>query len=313
MTWSRSQLGPAGQRLARFGGGAISTGARHLRRRSSLKARPKPWESSILDDLADKRPWNLLLKATRLCALFRLRSDERGAVTVLIVNWETAAETATTLAAVRRFSPPGTRMLVLDNASSDGSAERFRQLDPGLRVHRLPVNVGHPIAMDLGTHLARTELVVTLDSDAFPLGEGWLSPVVAPFDDPSVVLAGTTSKRGFVHPMYSCVRRSAFVRRRLSWQLWSVRDHDLDSLVFGEERFDAGELMTPRLAPHEVVFLERTPNRVDGLPGMTVADCVYHHGGVTRAKQAQGTKSSSWDQAVAVLLPPDVAQTRRRG
>lgn len=284
----------------------MAAGARRLRHRSSDAPRPKPWESTVLDDLADNRPWNLLLKATRRWALYRLRGDAPG-LTVLIVNWETGPETATTLAAVRHFSPPETRVLVVDNGSTDGSVERFRRLDPTLRLLRLPVNVGHAIALDLGTHLARTELVVTLDSDAFPLGAGWLDPVVEPFDDPAVVLAGSASKRGFVHPMYSCVRRSEFVRRRLSWQLWSVRDPQSGSVIVG---YDAGELMTPRLAPREVVLLESTPNRVDGLPGMTVSDCVYHHGGVTRARQAEVVTASSWDLAVAALLPADVVSGR---
>jgi len=269
------------------------------------EAKPKPWESSVLDDLADSRPWNLVLKTTRIWALLRLRSDRTGAVTVLVVNWETSAATETTLAAVRHFSPPGTEILVIDNGSRDGSAQRFRQLDPGIRVLRLPTIVGHPIALDLGTHLTNTELVVTLDSDAFPLGHGWLTPVTAPFADPSVVLAGSASKRGFVHPMYSCVRRSTFVRRRLSWQLWKVREHDVESLEYGVGRFDTGELMTRRLEPHEVVLLGPSPNRVDGLPGMTVADLVYHHGGVTRAVGSDDTASSSWVQAVAALLPPE--------
>lgn len=300
------RLGPVVRRSAHVGGQIVAAGAQRVRRRPSLVPRPRPWESSVLDDLADKRPWNLLLKVTRRWALYQLRHDQQGGVTVLVVNWETGVETATTLAAVRRFSPPGTHVLVIDNASEDGSVERFQRLDPELRVLRLPVNVGHSIALDLGTHLARTELVVTLDSDAFPLGEGWLTPVVAPFRDPKVVLAGSASKRRFVHPMYSCVRRGAFVRRTLSWQIWSVRNHDLDTLVFGQDRFDAGELMTPRLAAHEVVLLERTPNRVDGLPGMTASDCVYHHGGVTRARQSQEVTTPSWDRAVAALLPADI-------
>lgn len=279
---------------------------RRARGRPTQGPKPKPWESTALDDLADNRPWNLLLKITRIWALIRLRSDRRDAVTVLVVNWETAAQTETTLRAVRRFSPPGTQLFVIDNGSHDGSAERFRRLDPAIRVLRLPRNVGHAIALDLGTHLAYTELVVTLDSDAFPLGEGWLSPVTAPFADPSVVLAGSASKRGFVHPMYSCIRREAFVKRRLSWQLWRVREHDVEGLAWGEGRFDAGELMTRRLHPDEAVLLPRSPNRVDGLPGMTVADLVYHHGGVTRAVKASEDTGSSWDRAVASLLPDEV-------
>lgn len=297
-----AQVGRSLYHLAVRGSQVVRASWRRASGREPHAERPKPWESSVLDDIADSRPWNLLLKATRRWALVRLARDRPGGVTVLVVNWETAEETATTLSAVRHFSPPGTEVLVVDNASRDGSAGRFRGLFPGIRVIRLPANVGHSIALDLGTHLARTELVVTLDSDAFPLDHGWLDPVTAPFRDPSVVLAGTPSKRGFVHPMYSCVRRRAFVERRLSWQQW-VPSHEGDA-AWGVDRFDAGELLSRRLDPHETVFLERTPNRVEGLPGMTVADVVYHHGAVTRERKAGTGSSGSWDVAVAALLPP---------
>lgn len=287
--------------------GFVRAVARRAGGRPAPGARPPPWESSVLGDLADRRPWNLLLKVTRIWALARLRADRPGAVTVLVVNWETAKETETTLRAVRLFSPPGTQVLVIDNGSHDGSAERFRRIDPAFRVLRLPANAGHGVALDLGTHLASTEFVVTLDSDAFPLGHGWLAAITALFDDPAVVLAGTASQRGFVHPMYACVRRSAFVRRTLSWQLWRVREHDIHGLELGTEAFDTGELMTRRLGPTETAFLDRTPNRVGGLPGMTVAGLVYHHGGVTRTLQADEPTTTSWDRAVAALLPPEAA------
>jgi glycosyltransferase involved in cell wall biosynthesis len=250
------------------------------------------------------------VKATRLWARVRLPRDRRGGVTVLVVNWETGRETATTLSAVRFFSPPGTEILVIDNASHDGSVERFRRLDPTIRVVRLPTNVGHALALDLGIHLAATELVVTLDSDAFPLGQGWLEPVTAPFADPSVVIAGSASRRGFAHPMYSCVRREAFVKRKLSWQAWRAHERDLE---WGEGRFDAGELMTRRLRSEEVVLVPRSANRVDGLPGMTVADRVYHHGGVARAVAGMcEPMEGSWDRAVAALLPAEALPAGER-
>jgi glycosyltransferase involved in cell wall biosynthesis len=234
----------------------------------------------VLDDIAMRRPWNLRVKRARLIGRTRLRRLKDG-VTVIIVNWNTRDITADVLRAVQRLSPSDVRVLVVDNGSTDGSAATFREW-PGISLMELSSNAGHGVALDLAVCATRTKVAVTLDSDAIPLAEGWLDLAVGPVASGRAVLAGLRSSRDFVHPVYSAVDTASFVRRKLSFQVHRTPDASGQER-WGENAWDTAELMTLRLAPDEVVFVERTENVAPDLPGMTTGGVVYHHGGVSRA------------------------------
>lgn len=251
-----------------------------LRLRPGAPTRP-PWERTVLDDLAMRRPWNLRLKAERLAARRRVGRLTDG-VTVVIVNWNTKDVVADVLRAVQRLSPPSTQVLVVDNGSTDGSAEMLRNW-AGIDTLLLRSNAGHGVALDLAVLRSTTSVTVTLDSDAVPLREGWLDAAVEPVRSGRAVLCGLRARRNFVHPVYSAVDTRAFVTRRLSFQVHRPGGVADDEVVWGENAWDTAELLTGRLAPGEVVFVERTENPVPGLPGMTTGGVVYHHGGVSRS------------------------------
>lgn len=239
-----------------------------------------PWERSVLDDIAMRRPWNLRLKLERRAALLRLGSLDDG-VTVIVVNWNTKEVTADVIRRVQELSPPGTRILLVDNGSTDGSAELFSRW-PGVQAILLGANAGHGVALDLAVCRTRTKVAVTLDSDAIPLTRDWLDAAVPPVAQGRAVLAGLRARRNFVHPVYAAVDTASFVRRNLSFQTFVPRGVEAASAVWGETAWDTAELLTSRLSPDEVFFVDRTPNLVDGLPGMTTGGVVYHHGGVSR-------------------------------
>jgi hypothetical protein len=265
------------RRLVGSASNAVTGLAARLRRGAADKA---PWERSVLDDIAMRRPWNLRVKKARLVARTRMRWLEAG-VTVIIVNWNTKDITSDVVRAVQAMSPTNTRVLVVDNGSSDGSAETFRAW-PGIELIELESNAGHGSALDLAVCATRTKVAVTLDSDAIPLTDTWLDQAVEPVASGRAVLAGLRSSRDFVHPVYSAIDTAAFVRRNLSFQVHRLADakgHER----WGENAWDTGELMTSRLAPEEVAFVDPTENGAPGLPGMTTGGVVYHHGGVSRA------------------------------
>ena len=173
----------------------------------------------------------------------------------------------------------------------------------GIETMLLRSNAGHGPALDLAVCSVKTKVAVTLDSDAVPLADGWLEPVVEPVRSGRAVLAGSRSRRNFVHPIYLAVDVAAFVRRRLSFQVHRLPGMDGDDTRWGENAWDTAELMTPRLRADEVVFIERTPNAADGLPGMTAGGVVYHHGGVSR-DSAGGVSSDAyqgWQSAYRAL------------
>ena len=240
-----------------------------------------PWERSVLDDIAMRRPWNLRVKRARLIARTRLRRLEDG-VTVIILNWNTKDVSADVVSAVQMLSPDDVRVLAVDNGSTDGSAEMFRAW-PGIDTMLLLSNAGHGVALDLAVCATRTKVAVTLDSDAIPLSEGWLDQIVEPVASGRAVLAGQRSSRGFVHPIYAAVDTTEFVRRKLSFQVHRLPGVAPEDTRWGENAWDTAEQMTPRLAPGEVVLVERTDNAAPDLPGMTAGGVVYHHGGVSRA------------------------------
>ncbi len=59
-------------------------------------------------------------------------------------------------------------ILVVDNASSDGTADAVMDQFPGVKLLRLPTNRG-PCAKNVGLAAARGEFVVFLDDDSFPM------------------------------------------------------------------------------------------------------------------------------------------------
>lgn len=285
-------------RLARAGYLGASRAASKLRPGA---ASTPPWERSIVDDIAARRPWNLRVKLERAVALARVRGL-RGGVTVVIVTWNTREVTADVIRAVLELSPPDVRVLVVDNGSTDGTRELLRGW-PGVRSLLLRSNAGHGAALDIALCRVRTTVAVTLDSDAIPLRRGWLDPAVTPVRTGNAILAGQRSSRNFVHPVFSAVDTAVFLRRRLSFQIFVPPGVDPDTAVWGEEVWDTAELMTARLQPDDVVFVEGSENLVPGLPGGTTAGVVYHHGGVTR--EASGRVSDAalteWRDACARL------------
>lgn len=273
-----------------------------IRVRPGAASRP-PWERSLLDDVAMRRPWNVLCKAMRLQARVRMRFRPlHDGVTVLVVSWNTKEVLEDVLRAIRRFSPDDTRILVVDNASSDASREMLRD-SPGIETMLLPANAGHGVALDLGVCAVRTRVTVTLDSDAIPLRSGWMAPAVDPVRSGRAVVAGTRSSRGFAHPMYLAVDTAAFVRRGLSFQVHVEPGLAPSEIRWGENAWDTAELLTRRLGADEVELVERNANGADGLPGMTAAGVVYHHGGMSRAVDGGLTVEAieGWRQACRAL------------
>jgi mycofactocin system glycosyltransferase len=77
--------------------------------------------------------------------------------------------------------PPGVRTIVVD----DGSTPPV--VAPGAQMLRLPTNRGPAAARNAGLAVVQTPLVAFLDADVV-VTDGWLTPLLAQFADPRVVL-----------------------------------------------------------------------------------------------------------------------------
>ena len=98
----------------------------------------------------------------------RPRSDPRpkGAVSVVIPNWNGKELLEKYLPSVIEAlaGNPDNEILIVDNGSTDGSAEFLRTAHPSVRVLALPVNLGFGGGSNEGFREARNGIVVLLNT-----------------------------------------------------------------------------------------------------------------------------------------------------
>lgn len=141
-------------------------------------------------------------------------SDERT-ISVIIPNYNGASVLPNCLAALGAQETPPLETIVVDNASTDGSADAAARDFPAVKVIRLTRNRGFAGGVNHGIAAARGSLVAVLNSDARPATD-WLRRIhLAPRTDDvwawgSVLVArdGTVesagdhwSEAGFAHKL----------------------------------------------------------------------------------------------------------------
>jgi len=227
-----------------------------------------------LEQVAQGLGWRIGLPLLRARARRRLPRLEPGSATVVTVNWNSWEHLKVLIDVVQRRSPAGTRIIAVDNGSGDESRARLAE-HPEVRTVKLPVNVGHELAMDIGVLLAETEFVVALDVDAFPLHDTWLAELLAPLDRGAAV-SGARLNRQYVHPCCWAMRKARFVERGHSFRShYRPREDDRDAAG------DVGEEISAAEAPH-LHFFEVTSQRGPGDVGTVFGGLVYHNFYATR-------------------------------
>lgn len=274
------------------------------------RVRPPLYEGSPLDDFLFGQPANIPLRVVRW-ALTR-RSARSAGCTVVIVNYNTLAPLKDVLSAVRRNSSPDIEIVVVDNASSDGSWLWLQTSPMGVRAVRSPVNLGHGRALDIGMGLARTPLVVTLDPDALPVSPRWLDVLLEPLRDDRVKAAGSWGRRDRLHPAFAAYRRSEVIKTGLSFHNYKPHLDTGDSFVFGHNCWDTGEYLFERLGRDHVALLDVRGS--DNGWGEVIADVVYHHRAVTaydarnrvEQKSLVSDRLVAWNEAVRRYYPDGI-------
>jgi glycosyltransferase involved in cell wall biosynthesis len=254
----------------------------------------------VIAELKGALGWGLAVPALRARARRRLSRLEAGAATVVTVNWNSWKHLGVLIDVVERRSPPQTRIVVVDNHSGDESRARLRER-PQVRTVKLPANLGHELAMDIGVLLAETEFVVALDVDAFPLHDDWLERLLAPLDEGAQV-SGARLNREYVHPCCWAMRKARFVE-----QGHSFRSHYQPREAGRDASGDVGEDISAAEAPR-LHFFEVTSQRGPGDVGTVFGDLVYHNFYATRFEAtsartldgvvAAGEPARAWDEAL---------------
>ena len=89
-------------------------------------------------------------------------------VSVIVVNWNGGNNLAECLTALKNQTFCSFELIVVDNGSTDGSAELVVSLCPEARLIRLPENVGYAAGNNVGAASARGTWLALLNNDAFP-------------------------------------------------------------------------------------------------------------------------------------------------
>lgn len=86
-------------------------------------------------------------------------------LTILIISWNAWHYMGPCLDSLFASDWRDFEVLVIDNASSDRSAEKIARAYPQVRLIRNAENIGHTLAVNQGFRAARSELILVLDSD----------------------------------------------------------------------------------------------------------------------------------------------------
>jgi GT2 family glycosyltransferase len=109
--------------------------------------------------------------------------ETRGITSIVIVNYRGADDTCAALAAVRELRWPSDRLevIVVDNASGDGSVDRITKEHPDVQVLALDQNAGFAAGCNAGAQVATGQYLAFLNNDARPDPE-WVSAATAVLD-----------------------------------------------------------------------------------------------------------------------------------
>lgn len=201
----------------------------------------------------------------------------RPGVTVVTVNWNSLPFLRRMIAAVEAMSPSETEIVVVDNASTDGSREYLAGRQ-GISSLLLPLNVGHGVALDLAVPGVGTEYLAVLDIDAFPVAPDWLELSIAALESGAQV-AGAHLHRNFVHPSFLVTRTPVVHQYGLTFRpVGTLKRLDRAAPLF----LDVGEALSQRMivkfgGGRALHFFEPTATRGPGLAGSVFGGLVYHN------------------------------------
>jgi peptidoglycan/xylan/chitin deacetylase (PgdA/CDA1 family)/GT2 family glycosyltransferase len=207
------------------------------------------------------------------------------AVSVVVPAYNEAANIAATVRSLADSDYPRFEVIVVDDGSTDGTADLVERLGlPGVRVVRQP-NAGKPAALNNGVRYARADLLVLVDGDTV-FQRDTLSRLVQGFADPAV---------GAVSGNTKVANRSGLLGR---WQhLEYVIGFNLD-----RRAYDVAGCM-PTIPGAIGAFRRRVLAEVGGVPSDTLAEDSDLTMAVLRAgwRVVYEERAVAWTEAPASL------------
>jgi GT2 family glycosyltransferase len=151
-------------------------------------------------------------------------------------------------------------VIVIDNASHDGSVEMMQELYPDVKLINSPANSGHACGNNLGIQEARGEYLVIMNSDIIFFDQGDVVKMLTYLDEhPEVALLGPRLMNGDGSVQNSCFRPYStftplFRRTPLGRLKYAQRDlarhlmHDFDHNKLQEVEWVLGAVVVARRA-----------------------------------------------------------------
>src|SRR4051812_14666625 len=122
---------------------------------------------------------------------------ERPLVSAIVVSYETRDLTLATVASLEAFLPPGSDIWVVDNASTDGSADVLRSRHPAVNLIELSENIGFGRANNVALARATGRFLLLLNSDARLVDANTVERLMSWVgSDPSIGMAGPRLEDG---------------------------------------------------------------------------------------------------------------------
>lgn len=108
-------------------------------------------------------------------------------VSVVLVNYKGIDDTIAAISAIRglNFPESACEVVVVDNASGDGSVERLRELGSSIVLVEQSENVGFAAGCNAGVRVSSGEIVAFLNNDARP-DANWITAALAAFEEPNI-------------------------------------------------------------------------------------------------------------------------------
>lgn len=112
-------------------------------------------------------------------------------LTTIVVSWNTVDLLDDCLASIEEATPAGVtnEIILVDNASADGSVEHVRRHWPHVRVIVNEANVGFCLANNTAIRASTSPLLLLVNTDA-RLQPGGIAALLRYFEDPSVAVVG---------------------------------------------------------------------------------------------------------------------------
>lgn len=212
-------------------------------------------------------------------------------VTVVIPNWNRRGLLVKLLESIRAQTHSVEDVIVVDNGSSDGSAEVATAA--GARVIRLKENCGFAKAVNLGIAESTTTLIAVLNNDV-ELAPDWLSRLAASVEEPETWFATgrifSAVRDGLIDGTYDlpakagCAWRGGNGRRdSAEWRIGrAIRFAPFTAALFRAELFSHVGPLDERFGSYleDIDFCLRAA--LKGYEGRYVAEAVaWHYGSAT--------------------------------